>query len=91
MLVLELQRHTAGPIPPLAVEDLPPGKLLGPPRAWFGGGMKADTVYPRLLPHCDVEAGVVSLVDTEYRLYDVDAVHAKMESGCSTATTLLLP
>ena len=83
--------QAAGPIPPVAVENLRPGKFLAHPSimAWCAdvdGYRETATAALR-----DIEAGIVAQVDSEYRLEEVAAAHARMETGRSSGSILLMP
>ncbi|TAA55551.1 quinone oxidoreductase [Shinella sp. JR1-6] len=83
--------QAAGPIPPVAVENLRPGKFLAHPSimAWCADvGRHRETAIAALR---DIEAGIVSQVDSKYRLDEVAAAHVRMESGRSSGSILLMP
>lgn len=83
--------QAAGPIPPVAVESLRPGKFLAHPSimAWCADVNRyRETALAALR---DIEAGIVAQVDSEFRLDEVAAAHAGMESGRSSGSILLGP
>jgi NADPH2:quinone reductase len=83
--------QAAGPIPPLGVENLRPGKFLAHPSimAWCADVDRYRETATAALR--DIEAGIVSQVDSEYRLEEVAAAHARMETGRSSGSILLMP
>jgi len=83
--------QAAGPIPPVAVEELRPGKSLSHPSimAWC-----ADIGRYREAAHAAVramETGIVSEIGGEFSLMDVAKAHAEMEAGRSSGSILLIP
>ncbi len=83
--------QAAGPIPPIAVEELRPGKSLSHPSimAWC-----ADLARYQEAARAAVrwmEAGIRSHIGGEYALAEVVKAHEEMESGRSAGSILLLP
>jgi NADPH2:quinone reductase len=83
--------QAAGPIPPVAVEELRPGKTLSHPSimAWC-----ADIERYREAAQSAVrvmEKGIVCQIGAEYRLAEAGRAHDDMESGRSAGSILLLP
>lgn len=83
--------QAAGPIPPVSVEELRPGKSLSHPSimAWC-----ADTGRYRAAAYAAVramEAGTVSQIGAEYSLKDAGKAHLDMESGRIAGSILLIP
>lgn len=83
--------QAAGPIPPVPVEELRPGKSLSHPSimAWC-----ADVQRYREAAHAAVRAmekGIVCHISSEYRLMEVAKAHEEMESGRSAGSILLIP
>ena len=83
--------QAAGPIPPVAVEELRPGKSLSHPSimAWC-----ADPGRYREAAEAAIAAmgrGIVCEVSAEYALAEVARAHEEMESGRSAGSILLLP
>ncbi|MFS8146120.1 quinone oxidoreductase family protein [Rhizobium sp. BR 249] len=83
--------QAAGPIPPVPVEELRPGKSLSHPSimAWC-----ADIGRYREAAHAAIramETGIVSEIGGEYRLADVANAHEEMETGRSAGSILLIP
>lgn len=83
--------QAGGPIPPIAVEELRPGKSLSHPSimAWCADVARYREAAISALRA--IEAGIVSQVGSEYRLDEVAAAHAEMESGRSMGSIVLLP
>ncbi|MBB3412221.1 NADPH2:quinone reductase [Rhizobium sp. BK316] len=83
--------QAAGPIPPVAVEELRPGKSLSHPSimAW-----SADLGRYREAAEAAISAmerGIVCEIAAEYGLADFAKAHEEMESGRSAGSILLLP
>lgn len=83
--------QAAGPIPPVAVEELRPGKSLAHPSimAWC-----AEIGRYREAAEAAIAAmgkGIVSEIAGEYGLGDVARAHEEMESGRSAGSILLVP
>jgi NADPH:quinone reductase len=83
--------QAAGPIPPVAVEELRPGKSLSHPSimAWC-----ADTGRYREAAEAAIaamERGIVCEIAGEFALADVAKAHEEMESGRSAGSILLVP
>jgi NADPH2:quinone reductase len=83
--------QAAGPIPPVAVEALRPGKSLSHPSimAWC-----ADPGRYREAAEAAIAAmgrGIVCEISAEYALAEVARAHEEMESGRSAGSILLLP
>ncbi|MBW9055578.1 quinone oxidoreductase family protein [Rhizobium mesosinicum] len=83
--------QAAGPIPPVAVEELRPGKSLSHPSimAWC-----ADVGRYRKAAEAAISAmerGIVCEIAAEYGLADVAKAHEEMETGRSAGSILLLP
>jgi NADPH2:quinone reductase len=83
--------QAAGPIPPVPVEELRPGRSLSHPSimAWC-----ADIGRYREAAHAAIrimEAGVVCEIAGEYGLADVARAHEEMEAGRSAGSILLIP
>jgi len=83
--------QAAGPIPPVAVEELRPGKSLSHPSimAWCADiGRYREAAEAAIAA---MERGIVCEISAEYRLADVAKAHEEMESGRSAGSILLLP
>ncbi|MET1025813.1 MAG: quinone oxidoreductase [Dongiaceae bacterium] len=83
--------QAAGPIPPVPVEELRPGKSLLHPSimAWC-----ADIGRYRAAAHAAIramEAGIVSQIGAEYSLKEAAKAHADMEAGQVAGSILLIP
>lgn len=83
--------QAAGPPPPVAVEELRPGKSLCHPSimAWC-----ADITRYREAAQAAIrgmEAGIVAEISREYALVDAGRAHEDMQSGRSTGSILLIP
>lgn len=83
--------QAAGPIPPVPVEELRPGKSLSQPSimAWC-----ADIGRYREAAHAAIramETGIVSEISDEYSLADVAKAHEDIEAGRSAGSILLIP
>ncbi len=83
--------QAAGPIPPVAVEELRPGKSLSHPSimAWC-----ADIGRYREVAQAAIgamERGIVCEIAGEFALGDVGSAHEEMESGRSAGSILLVP
>jgi len=83
--------QAAGPIPPVPVEELRPGKSLSHPSimAWC-----ADTGRYRAAAHAAIramEAGIVSQIGAQYSLKEAAKAHADMEAGRIAGSILLIP
>lgn len=83
--------QAAGPIPPVPVEELRPGKFLAHPSimAWC-----ADIARYREAANAAIqamEAGIVSQTAAEYSLKNVAVAHTEMEAGRSAGSILLIP
>lgn len=83
--------QVAGPIPPIAVEELRPGKSLSHPSimAWcldIGRYRESAEIAVRAM-----EGGIVSAVAAEYGLTEVGKAHDELEAGRLAGSILLLP
>ncbi|WP_160006828.1 quinone oxidoreductase [Rhizobium sp. 18055] len=83
--------QAAGPIPPVAIEELRPGKALTHPSimAWC-----ADIDRYREAAKAAVRAmeiGIVCQIAAEYRMTEVARAHEEMEAGRSAGSILLVP
>jgi NADPH2:quinone reductase len=83
--------QAAGPIPPVAIEELRPGKALTHPSimAWC-----ADIDRYREAAKAAVramETGIVCQIAAEYRMTEVARAHEDMEAGRSAGSILLVP
>jgi NADPH2:quinone reductase len=83
--------QAAGPIPPVPVEELRPGKSLSHPSimAWC-----ADVGRYRAAAHAAIralETGIVSQIGAEYTLKEAAKAHLNMESGRIAGSILLIP
>jgi NADPH2:quinone reductase len=83
--------QAAGPIPPVPVEELRPGKTLSHPSimAWV-----SDPQRYREAAHAAIDAmqgGIVAEIAAEYALADVGRAHAEMEAGRIAGSILLMP
>jgi NADPH2:quinone reductase len=83
--------QAAGPIPPVAIEELRPGKALTHPSimAWC-----ADIDRYREAAKAAVRAmeiGIVCQIAAEYRMTEVARAHEDMEAGRSAGSILLVP
>lgn len=83
--------QAAGPVPPVAVEELRPGKALSHPSimAWC-----ADVERYRdaaLAAVRAMEAGIIAHIGAEYPLEAVATAHQEMETGRSAGSILLIP
>lgn len=83
--------QAAGPVPPVAVEELRPGKSLrhSSIMAWC-----ADIKRYREAAQAAIramEAGIVSEIAAEFPLKDVGKAHEEMESGRAAGSILLTP
>lgn len=83
--------QAAGPIPPVAVEELRPGKSLSHPSimAWCADvGRYRDAAQAAIAA---MERGIVCEISAEYGLAEVAKAHEEMETGRSAGSILLLP
>ncbi|MBB2750367.1 UNVERIFIED_ORG: NADPH2:quinone reductase [Rhizobium aethiopicum] len=83
--------QAAGPVPPVPVEELRPGKSLSHPSimAWC-----ADVERYREAAQAAVqamEAGIVCQIAAEFSLADVARAHIELESGRAAGSILLIP
>ncbi len=83
--------QAAGPIPPVAVEELRPGKSLSHPSimAWCADvGRYREAAEAAIAA---MERGIVCEIAAEYGLADVAKAHQEMETGRSAGSILLVP
>ncbi|MGM4914944.1 quinone oxidoreductase family protein [Rhizobium sp. 768_B6_N1_8] len=83
--------QAAGPIPPVAIEELRPGKSLSHPSimAWCADlGRYREVAMAAIAA---MERGIVCEISGEYPLADVAAAHEAMETGRSAGSILLMP
>jgi NADPH2:quinone reductase len=83
--------QAAGPIPPVAVEELRPGKSLSHPSimAWCADvGRYREAAEAAIAA---MERGIVCEIAAEYGLAEVAKAHEEMESGRSAGSILLIP
>ncbi|MCW0000381.1 quinone oxidoreductase [Pararhizobium sp. YC-54] len=83
--------QAAGPVPPVPVEELRPGKALSHPSimAWCAdAGRYREAAQAAIRA---MEKGIVSEIGAEYSLADVAKAHEEMESGRSAGSILLIP
>ncbi|MBX5195093.1 MULTISPECIES: quinone oxidoreductase [unclassified Rhizobium] len=83
--------QAAGPVPPVPLEELRPGKALSHPSimAWctdIDRYREAAQAAVRAM-----ETGIVSQIGAEYSLRNVATAHEEMESGRSAGSILLVP
>ncbi|EJC78022.1 Zn-dependent oxidoreductase, NADPH:quinone reductase [Rhizobium leguminosarum bv. trifolii WSM2012] len=83
--------QASGPVPPVPVEELRPGKSLSHPSimAWC-----ADIERYREAAHAAIQAmgtGIVCQIAAEFSLTDVARAHTEMESGRAAGSILLIP
>jgi NADPH2:quinone reductase len=83
--------QAAGPIPPVAVEELRPGKSLSHPSvmAWCADIARYQEAARMAVKW--MEAGIGAHISGEYALAEVVKAHEEMESGRSAGSILLLP
>jgi NADPH:quinone reductase len=83
--------QAAGPIPPVAVEELRPGKSLSHPSimAWCADAGRYREAAEAAI--AAMERGIVCEIAAEYGLADVAKAHEEMETGRSAGSILLLP
>lgn len=83
--------QAAGPIPPVPVEELRPGKALSHPSIM---AFCADVERYREAATAAIvamERGIVANIATEYALADVAQAHREMESGRAAGSIVLTP
>lgn len=83
--------QAAGPIPPVAVEELRPGKSLSHPSimAWCADiGRYREAAEAAIAA---MERGIVCEISAEYGLAEVAKAHEEMETGRSAGSILLIP
>lgn len=83
--------QAAGPVPPVAVEELRPGKSLCHPSimAWCSDiGRYRDAAQAAIRA---LETGIVAEIAAEYALADVARAHEEMETGRAAGSILLIP
>lgn len=83
--------QAAGPIPPVAVEELRPGKSLSHPSimAWCADiGRYREAAEAAIAA---MEKGIVCEIAGEYGLAEVAKAHEEMEAGRSAGSILLVP
>jgi NADPH2:quinone reductase len=83
--------QAAGPIPPVPVEELRPGKSLSNPSVM---ALCADTSRYRAAAHAAIRAmekGIVSQIGAEYSLKEAAKAHLDMEAGRISGSILLIP
>jgi NADPH2:quinone reductase len=83
--------QAAGPIPPVAVEELRPGKALSHPSIM---AFCADPARYREAASAAISAmerGIVSAIGGEFDLRNAADAHIEMESGRATGSILLIP
>ncbi len=83
--------QVAGPIPPIAVEELRPGKTLCHPSimAWCGDHERFKTAAQAAIRA--MQAGLISRISATLDLGQVAQAHQMMELGESSGSILLIP
>lgn len=82
--------QSAGPIPPVAVEDLGPRRSLALARPSVMHYMTDPARYRRAAAAV-LEAGIAPSLGPSYRLADVAAAHRDLESGATTGAPYAIP
>jgi NADPH2:quinone reductase len=82
--------QAAGPIPPLAVEDLGPRRSLVLARPSVMHYMTDPVVYRRAAAAA-LDTGIAPSLGRSYRLADVAAAHRDLEAGATTGSVYLVP
>lgn len=83
--------QAAGPVPPVSVEELRPGKSLCHPSimAWCSDTPRYQEAARAAL--FAMEAGIISEIAAEFELKNVASAHREMESGRASGSILLVP